>query len=115
MCRKLSNTLPQVLSADEISGIAVATGLTLMGASGSLNTGSISRFSIGLDEKQSYEESLHGPRDKIHHFADKHTGNTNDRVVESILWLIKRVSQRGSTRHKFPLSHISSYAKLRNI
>jgi hypothetical protein len=72
------------------SGIAVATGLTLMGASGSLNTGSISRFSIGLDEKQHYEESLHGPMDKIHHFADKHDNTI--RVVESILWLIKRVS-----------------------
>jgi hypothetical protein len=72
------------------SGIAVATGLTLMGASGSLNTGSISRFSIGLDEKQLYEESLHGPMDKIHHFTDKH--DKTIRVVESILWLIKRVS-----------------------
>jgi hypothetical protein len=33
---------------------------------------------------------LHGPMDQIHHFADKH--DKTIRIVESILWLIKRVS-----------------------
>jgi hypothetical protein len=59
-----------------------------------------SRVSIGLDMKDYYKERKHGSREEVNVFVDDHEGVE---IVESIQWLLAKVSEPQQDTHSFLL------------
>jgi hypothetical protein len=55
-----------------------------------------SRFSIGVDQKQDYDEDVHGKRQHLNIYRDSHEGHE---IVESIQWLLEKISQISRCDH----------------